>query len=195
MGSFFSRTQQEQVMGKPFLRFIASFPVAKPVLSSFGIYKRPVMRLQIRLLPLSAFLLLLTLISCKKEKAAPEADNSAALEKELPLMRLSKFQAGDKKIIQSSAEFSLLITAAEAALYPDLKNIDFTKSTLLLGSTSYTNLVSTLEYDWDKTGRQQYKLQFSYGGSATQPTGKFEFGLIVEKLPSAATVDFVLHPL
>ncbi|WP_018626940.1 hypothetical protein [Niabella aurantiaca] len=144
-----------------------------------------------------ALLLLITAASCKKEQQQKEENAPITIQKKLGVMHLyrSNISQGSHKVIQNQAELNTLISGEDLDRYPDLKNIDFTRYTLLLGSDSYSNRVADIQYDLIKTTTVQYEFRVNFGGLATQPEGKFEYGALITKAPSSVNISFVATPL
>lgn len=144
-----------------------------------------------------ALLFLTTAASCKKEQQQKEENATITIQKELRVMHLyrSNISEGSHNIIQNQAALKALISSEDLDQYPDLKNIDFTRYTLLLGSASYSNLVTAIQYDLVKSTTGQYEFRVNFGGLATQPEGKFEYGALITKASSSVNISFVATPL
>ncbi|WP_080903408.1 hypothetical protein [Parabacteroides sp. Marseille-P3160] len=119
----------------------------------------------------------------------------AIIVKELPKMYLSgNIEKGDHKVIQDQSELQNIFSWEELSKVNDLQNIDFSKYTLLIGCDSYLS-EANLEYSYSKTGDIDYLFQIRISGMAARPDGFFQYGIIVEKLPQKAKVNFSVTSL
>ena len=110
---------------------------------------------------------------------------------------LSKLPIGNNRnsiVIQSQTELKAVYSSDIFQHYDDLKNIDFSKHTLLLGFGGYGNEVSDMQHYFIKSGASSYTYLLKIGGDATRPD-TFRYGIIVEKLPKAAKVTFKIEEL
>lgn len=135
------------------------------------------------------FLFLLMGVMGCEEKNITTTD--AIIIKELPKMYLldGKMKQGEGKVVQSRQELLALFSQTEIDKYPDLKGIDFTTQTLLIGCDGYPCL-AYLDYDFYKNKDNEYIFFIEIGGDATQPDPHFYYGIVVEKLAKTAKVIF-----
>ena len=118
----------------------------------------------------------------------------ATLIKDLPKMHLTgNIKQGEQKIIRTKDELLTFFSQFEIDKVNELKNIDFTNQTLLIGCDNYSNEVNNLHYTFSKKNEKEYVLYVEISGGATKPEGNFYYGIIANKLPKTAiiTYDFV----
>jgi len=129
---------------------------------------------------------------CEKEIIYPDA----IIIKELPKMHLTgTIKQGEQRIIQTKKALLTLFSQSEIDKVDELKNIDFTNHTLLIGCDNYSNEVSNLRYIFSKNSEKEYTLNIEISGFATRPEGYFNYGIIAKKLPETATVTFEIVKL
>ena len=133
---------------------------------------------------------LLLLIGGKKKKKEifyPDA----TLIKDLPKMYLTgNIKQGEQEIIRTKEELLTFFSQFEIDKVNELKNIDFTNQTLLIGCDNYSNEVNNLRYTFSKKNEKEYILHVEISGGATRPEGFFYYGIITNKLPKTAIVTF-----
>lgn len=146
------------------------------------------MRTKSVLLSLIFLFFLMGITGCE-EKHLDTTD--AIIIKELPKMYLlyGNMKQGEGKVVQSNKELLALFSQTEIDKYPDLKGIDFTTQTLLIGCDDYPCLAH-LNYDFYKNKNNEFIFFIEIGGCATQPDPRFYYGIVVEKLPKTAKVIF-----
>lgn len=132
-------------------------------------------------------LFLLLVVGCEKDIFYPDA----IIIKELPKMYLTgNIKQGEQKLIQTKKELLTLFSQSEIDKVDDLKDLDFTNQTLLIGCDTYSNEVNNLRYLFSKKSEKEYILHVEISGGATKPEGNFKYGIIANKLPKTATVTF-----
>lgn len=124
---------------------------------------------------------------CEKDIFYPDA----TLIKDLPKMYLTgNIKEGEQKIIRTKEELLTFFSQFEIDKVNELKNIDFTNQTLLIGCDNYSNEVNNLRYTFSKNDEKEYILHVEISGGATRPEGNFYYGIIANKLPKTAIVTF-----
>ena len=92
-------------------------------------------------------LLLIGGTGCEKEIFYPDA----TLIKDLPKMYLTgNIKQGEQEIIRTKEELLTFFSQFEIDKVNELKNIDFTNQTLLIGCDNYSNEVNNLRYTFSK---------------------------------------------
>lgn len=131
-------------------------------------------------------LLLIGGTGCEKEIFYPDATF-----KDLPKMYLTgNIKQGEQEIIRTKEELLTFFSQFEIDKVNELKNIDFTNQTLLIGCDNYSNEVNNLRYTFSKKNEKEYILHVEISGGATRPEGFFYYGIITNKLPKTAIVTF-----
>ena len=124
---------------------------------------------------------------CEKDIFYPDA----TLIKGLPKMHLTgNIKQGEQKIIRTKEELLTFFSQFEIDKVNELKNIDFTNQTLLIGCDNYSNEVNNLRYAFSKKEEKEYILHVEISGGATKPEGNFYYGIIANKIPKTAIVTF-----
>ena len=124
---------------------------------------------------------------CEKDIFYPDA----TLIKDLPKMYLTgNIKQGEQEIIRTKEELLTFFSQFEIDKVNELKNIDFTNQTLLIGCDNYSNEVNNLRYTFSKKNEKEYILHVEISGGATRPEGFFYYGIITNKLPKTAIVTF-----
>ena len=137
-------------------------------------------------------LLLIGGSGCEKEIFYPDA----TLIKDLPKMYLTgNIKQGEQEIIRTKEELLTFFSQFEIDKVNELKNIDFTNQTLLIGCDNYSNEVNNLRYTFSKKNEKEYILHVEISGGATRPEGIFYYGIIAKKLPETAIVTFEIIKL
>jgi len=128
------------------------------------------------------------LSGCKKEELNILPDT--IIVKELPIMRIGYIKLEEPKVIQTQAKLDEFDHKNSFHHVDDLKNIDFSQHTLLLGFTGFGTQVSKIQHSFTKTidSRYCYSLYVFLTG-CTSPDS-FMYGIIVKKIPDDATVAF-----
>ena len=131
--------------------------------------------------------LLLFGVGCEEKTLTTDA----IIIKELPKMYLldGKMKQGEGKVVQSRQELLALFSQDEIDKYPDLKGIDFSTQTLLIGCDGLPSLAH-LNYAFYKNKDDDFIFFVVIGGDATQPDPHFHYGIVVEKLAKTAKVIF-----
>ena len=100
-------------------------------------------------------LLLIGGTGCEKEIFYPDA----TLIKDLPKMYLTgNIKQGEQEIIRTKEELLTFFSQFEIDKVNELKNIDFTNQTLLIGCDNYSNEVNNLRYTFSKKNEKEYIL-------------------------------------
>ena len=132
-------------------------------------------------------------VGCKEEVNTTYPD--AITIKELPKMSLTgNIKQGEQKVIQSKKELLALFNQAEIDKYFDLQSIDFEKQTLLIGCDSYPS-EANFRYEFSKEEGRSYYFFVEISGCAARPDGNFKYGIVVQKLPKTAVVNFSIVKL
>lgn len=143
------------------------------------------------LLPL---LVLIIVIGCKKEETYKIPEKSFIIKEVSKNYIEGNIKEGEQKIIQSKKELLAIFSQSEINKVKELRNINFTRQTLLLGCDFYENRAE-FRYNFSKQSKSKYLLSVKISGGATSPDYKFKYGVIVSKLPAIATVDFKITKL
>lgn len=154
----------------------------------YSLQKQRVMKTKTILFTVIALFLLIGGMGCEENENLIFTD--AIIIKELPKMYLTgSIKQGEQKIIQSNKELLTLFSQAEIDKFPDLQDVDFDKQTLLIGCDSYPN-EANLIYEFSKKNAKEFIFRVEISGGATRPDGNFKYGIIVQKLPKTAIVNF-----
>lgn len=144
------------------------------------------------ILKLSAFVLLFALIwaGCKKD------DNSEKnlVVKEFPVLHTGYYLKQEETVIIRDQEtFDKVFSKELVTQISELQNIDFQKYDVLAGEYWYIRGISRLEHKFTRTDANSYLYKLDVIYNISLPVGRFCYGIIVEKLPSEATVKFEVN--
>lgn len=119
----------------------------------------------------------------------------AFIVKELPLMEVKgDLNAGEKKVIRSKKELEWLFNAEELESLSFLKDIDFSKYSLLIGVGTYFSQVKEMQHSFICTAKKTYAYIIKVAGDLMRPD-TFMYGSIVKKLPKGAKVTFKMDEM
>ena len=149
------------------------------------------MKNKVLLFTILSLFLLIGGTGCKKEENITFPD--AIIIKELPKLYILSSNT-ESVVIQSQKELYTMFGESELQRYEEMQQIDFSKSTLLLGFGRYGNLVSDMRHYFVKTGKRSYTYLLKISGDATMPD-TFRYGVVVTKLPKEAEVTFKIEEL
>ena len=123
---------------------------------------------------------------CSKDKDTSEEN---LIVKELPKRGIQgNLKIGEHRVIQSEKELYSSYSKEEVMAVKELRDIDFSTQTLLIGEESYENQASLI-YEFTKKNVINYVFTVKISGFATRPDF-FTYGIIVKKLPKGANVVF-----
>lgn len=134
-------------------------------------------------------LLLIGITGCEDDKndTYPEA----TIVKELPRMGMGRNT--EPLVIRSRKELQALFDKSELERVEELRQIDFSRYTLLTGFVGSSTEVYVEGHLFSKTGANTYtyllKIKIS---DATRPD-QYRYGIIVPKLPKSAEVEFKIE--
>ena len=92
-------------------------------------------------------------------------------------------------MIRSRKELEWLFTAEELESLSQLKDIDFSKYSLLIGVDTYFSQVKEIQHRFVRTAKKTYAYIVEVAGGMIRPD-TFMYGSIVKKLPKGAKVTF-----
>ena len=119
-----------------------------------------------------------------------QREPEACIVQELPLMHVKgDLNGGEKKVIRSRKELVWLFTAEELESLSQLKDIDFSKYSLLIGVDTYFSQVKEIQHRFVRTAKKTYAYIVEVAGGMIRPD-TFMYGSIVKKLPKGAKVTF-----
>lgn len=145
------------------------------------------------ILTLLISLLCLLTYSCKKNENPNEIqkDEEIPIISELPIMYYGcNLHEGDTVHITDKTSFDTIFLESLISQLPVLQNIDLSKYDILVGADVYTHGISRLEHTFQKTDSSSYLYTVKVIYNDTLPAGGFYYGIIIEKLPSDAIIDF-----
>ena len=123
---------------------------------------------------------------CSKDREASEEN---LIVKELPKMHLQgNLEIGEHRVIQSEEELYRAYTREAVMSVKELRDIDFSTQTLLIGREFYANQAN-LTYKFTKKDTMNYIFTVEINGLLARPDG-FTYGMIVKKLPKEANIIF-----
>ena len=113
--------------------------------------------------------------------------------KELPKMYPDtiNFPLGRVMVINEEEYLYNLLSKKWVNASKDLKDIDFSTQTLILGYDSYPNLAN-FDFNFKKETEGKYIFTVEISGLATQPD-EFVYGIVVKKLPKRSWVIKEVH--
>jgi hypothetical protein len=102
---------------------------------------------------------------------------------------------GKTVVIENQIGFDTVFNKNQISQITTLQNIDFSKYEILIGADVFTHGIYKLEHDFIKNINSEYIYTVKVYYDLTLPAGTFYYGIIVDKLPSNAIVDFVVKKL
>ncbi|RNC66196.1 hypothetical protein [Proteiniphilum sp. X52] len=147
------------------------------------------MKIMKTLLIIPLLLHLIGMVGCEDDKndTYPEA----TIVKELPRMGMGNNTKS--LVIRSQKELEALFDKSELDRVEELRQIDFSRYTLLTGYVVSSTNVSIVEHSFSKTGATTYSYLLKIiRGDATIP-GSHRYGIIVPKLPKSADIEFEIE--
>ena len=132
-------------------------------------------------------LLLFLSLSCQSDE---EELVELPIHRELPVL-YSGVSLGEKEftVIRSEAELQATFSESLIAEQSILKNVDFTKYSVLVGRGTYTRGIYELKHKWlMQGGKRFYRLQVLYDD--TLPAGIFYYGVLVDKMEEGIEIVF-----
>ena len=121
--------------------------------------------------------------------------SDAVIVKELPIMHFKgDMEPGEKKVIRSQRELEWMFSPEDFESLSFLKDIDFSKYSLLLGVGTYFSQVKDMRHSFIRIAKKHYAYMVKVAGDMMHPD-TFMYGSIVRKLPKGAKVSFKLDEL
>jgi hypothetical protein len=139
---------------------------------------------------ISAFVLLFALVGagCEKDE---DSITDLTIFKELPILYMGyNLENEETRVIKNQETLEIIFSKDLIAQITTLQNIDFSKYDVLVGENSYRRGIAKLEHKFIKTGNHTYSYKLDVFHDLTLPAGRFCYGIIVNKLPMEAVVNF-----
>ena len=131
-------------------------------------------------------------ISCKKEKT----ETPVPIVSELPILYQGcNLREGKTVVIENQIGFDTVFNKNEISQISTLQNIDFSKYEILMGADVFTRGINKLDHYLTRNNDSEYIYTVTVHYDLTLPAGTFYYGIIVDRLPSNAIVDFVVKKL
>jgi hypothetical protein len=131
-------------------------------------------------------------ISCKKEKT----ETPVPIVSELPILYQGcNLKEGKTVAIENQIGFDTVFNKNEISQISTLQNIDFSKYEILMGADVFTRGINKLDHYLTRNNDSEYIYTVTVHYDLTLPAGTFYYGIIVDRLPSNAIVDFVVKKL
>jgi hypothetical protein len=131
-------------------------------------------------------------ISCKKEKT----ETPVPIVSELPILYQGcNLKEGKTVVIENQIGFDTVFNKNEISQISTLQNIDFYKYEILMGADVFTRGINKLDHYLTRNNNSEYIYTVTVHYDLTLPAGTFYYGIIVDRLPSNAIVDFVVKKL
>jgi hypothetical protein len=137
-----------------------------------------------------SFILTLMTFGCKKDNI------QIPMLAELPVIYQGcSLKEGNSTIVKNQTEFDTVFDANLVSSIDVLQNIDFYKYDLLVGAESFTRGIIKLEHSFAKKSSSEFIYSVTVYYNLTLPAGTFFYGILVDKLPDNAKVNFVVSKL
>jgi hypothetical protein len=102
---------------------------------------------------------------------------------------------GKTVVIENQIGFDTVFNKNEISQISTLQNIDFSKYEILMGADVFTRGINKLDHYLTRNNNSEYIYTVTVHYDLTLPAGTFYYGIIVDRLPSNAIVDFVVKKL
>lgn len=143
------------------------------------------------LLKISIILMLLSFMGVGCEKDDEDSTTDLPIFKELPILYMGyTLENEETRVVKNQEAFESIFSGDLIAQIPSLQNIDFTKHDVLVGENFYTRGIAKLEHKFIKTGNNSFSYKLEVFHDLTLPAGRFCYGVIIDKLPTEAVVQF-----
>jgi hypothetical protein len=163
--------------------------VILPDTSIILLTKNSTMRSTILKIDVILFILLFAL-GCKKERV------DLPIVSELPIIYTGCFlQEGNSTVIQDQIGLDTIFNSNLITQIEALQNINFSKYNVLVGAESYTRGITKLEHHLVKSNNAEFIYTLKVYYDLTLPAGTFYYGILIDKLPSNVSVNFVVKKI
>lgn len=108
---------------------------------------------------------------------------------ELPTLYMGcTLENGETMIIKDQETLEKVFDKEVITQSAVLKSIDFTKYDVLVGCSAFNRGISELRHTLTKTGASAWLYKLTVVYDLTLPAGLFYYGIVVDKLPTGASV-------
>ncbi|TCN72291.1 hypothetical protein [Acetobacteroides hydrogenigenes] len=140
---------------------------------------------------LAVMLLALMGAGCDKNNDSNFEKYPIEIVKELPVLYVGcNLKDGETAIIRDQVALEKVFIKDLINQNATLKDIDFAKYDVLVGCSTFTRGIIELKHNITQTGANTWLYNLAVIYDLTYPAGKFFYGIVVNKLPAGAKVNF-----